>query len=89
MRVRACVDGDNPFLAAGTEVRGHEFHYSRLHGDDAAPDTVMRVCRGVGTGGGRDGIRVGNVVATYTHIHALGTPEWAGGLVRAAEEGAR
>jgi len=27
---------------------------------------------------------VGNVVATYMHLHALGTPEWAAGIVRAA-----
>jgi hypothetical protein len=37
-------------------------------------------------GEARDGIQVGNIVATYTHLHALGTPAWAPALVRAAWE---
>ena len=83
--VRARIDRSNPFLPVGAELVGHEFHYSRLQDHDSAlPPTVLRVERGVGVGAGRDGIQVGNVVATYTHLHALGTPEWAPGLVRAA-----
>ena len=33
---------------------------------------------------GRDAIVAGNVWASYTHLHALATPEWAAGLVSAA-----
>jgi len=40
--------------------------------------------RGVGIAKDRDGILYKNVLATYTHIHALGAPEWAGALVRNA-----
>jgi cobyrinic acid a,c-diamide synthase len=80
--VAARVDGANPFIAAGTHLAGHEFHYSRL-ADRGTADTVLAMERGVGLGNGRDGLRVGNVVATYTHLHALGTPEWALGLVQA------
>jgi cobyrinic acid a,c-diamide synthase len=40
--------------------------------------------RGVGIYGDRDGILHKNVLATYTHIHALGNPGWASALVRNA-----
>jgi cobyrinic acid a,c-diamide synthase len=40
--------------------------------------------RGVGIEKDKDGILYRNVLATYTHIHALGTPEWAEALVRNA-----
>jgi cobyrinic acid a,c-diamide synthase len=82
--VQASVDAPNPFLPQGMALRGHEFHYSRLRDDPLAEPTVLRLQRGVGVGRGRDGIRVGNIIASYMHIHALGTPEWAPGLMRAA-----
>jgi cobyrinic acid a,c-diamide synthase len=40
--------------------------------------------RGVGIDKDRDGILYKNVLATYTHIHAIGTPGWAGALIRRA-----
>jgi cobyrinic acid a,c-diamide synthase len=40
--------------------------------------------RGVGFAAGRDGLVYKNVLAMYTHIHALGTPQWAPGLIAAA-----
>ena len=86
--VRARVDGANPFFAEGTELRGHEFHYSRLRDSDEDLSTVLDIERGIGVGGGRDGIRAGSVVAGYTHLHALGAPNWADGVVMAAR-GAR
>ncbi len=77
------VDRANPFLPEGSVFRGHEFHYSRLRPGDEVGETVFAVERGTGLGGGRDGIRVNNVVAGYTHLHALGVPEWAPGFVAA------
>jgi len=78
------VDRENPFYAPGTALRGHEFHYSRVvsAGEDA--NLVFDVRRGAGSLAGRDGIVVGNVLATYLHIHSLGSPEWAPALVRRA-----
>ena len=81
--VAARVEAENPFLAVGTRLTGHEFHYSRLSSPPGV-DTVLAMERGVGVGQGRDGLRLGNVVATYTHLHALGAPEWAPSLVEAA-----
>ena len=83
--VRAQVDVANPFLAEGTDICGHEFHYSRLQDNTINIQTVLKLQRGVGVGQGRDGIQVGNVVATYTHVHALGMPQWAAGLVAATQ----
>jgi cobyrinic acid a,c-diamide synthase len=80
------VDRPNPFLPVGARLVGHEFHYSRIAAGAQLPETVLSVERGVGLGQGRDGLAVGNVVATYLHLHALGTPEWAPALVRAALE---
>ena len=83
--VMARVDRPTPFLPEGTVFRGHEFHYSRLRDDQLGKiETTIELERGVGLGGGRDGIHVGNVIATYMHLHALGVPEWAQSVVDAA-----
>ncbi len=82
--VQARTERSNPFLAEGTELCGHEFHYSCLMEEPNQVPTVFRLTRGVGVGRGRDGLQVGNTVASYTHLHALATPSWAGGLVKAA-----
>jgi len=84
--VQASVDRDNPFFEAGTKLRGHEFHYSCLEGMDPGLKTALSLRRGEGLGGGRDGIVANQVLAAYTHLHALGAPQWAESLVRAAVE---
>ncbi len=79
------VEGENPYFDVGTEIRGHEFHYSRvLDWTGNENDLVFHMKRGVGITKDRDGIVYKNVLATYTHIHALGTPGWAGALIRNA-----
>ncbi len=82
--VQARVDKTNPFIAEGAELRGHEFHYSRVREQTGELETVLQLQRGIGVGDARDGIRAGSVVAAYTHLHASGTPEWAKALVRAS-----
>jgi len=79
------VEGQNPYYDVGTEIRGHEFHYSRVSNwSGGKNDLVFRMKRGAGIDKDRDGILYKNVLATYTHVHALGTPGWAGALVRNA-----
>ncbi len=79
------VSGGNPYFPAGTEIRGHEFHYSHvLEFRGKAEDMVFSMKRGKGIREKKDGLCYKNVLATYTHIHALGTPEWAAALVRNA-----
>ena len=79
------IDAKNPFLPEGFVLAGHEFHYSRPRQGVDQLNTVVALDRGVGVGLGRDGVHNRNVVATYTHLHALGTPDWAPALVRAAQ----
>ena len=87
--VLAQVDTPNQFLPEGTKIFGHEFHYSSLLNGWGDLETVFAVQRGVGLGNGRDAVRMKGVLATYTHLHALATPEWARGLVNAARGAAK
>jgi cobyrinic acid a,c-diamide synthase len=80
------VDRENAFYPVGTELEGHEFHYSRVAQGAGRANTAMAVARGAGCFAGRDGLAFRNVLASYLHVHALGTPAWADGLVRAARE---
>ena len=45
---------------------------------------AFNVKRGHGIIDGKDGICYKNVLAAYTHLHAIGAPEWAEGMVRCA-----
>ncbi|WP_123289832.1 cobyrinate a,c-diamide synthase [Desulfosoma caldarium] len=75
---------DTPFFQAGTELRGHEFHYSRVVDVNGPLEWAFRIKKGFGVLEGRDGVCYKNVLATYTHIHAMGCAVWAPGLVEAA-----
>ena len=80
------ISADNPFYTLGTVLKGHEFHYSRVIDGEIEGRThfsfLMR--RGQGIMDKMDGLCYKNVLATYTHLHALGSPEWADGLVSQA-----
>ena len=79
------VDRKNPYFDVGDEIRGHEFHYSKVLAFNGNPDDlVFHMQRGSGIINGRDGARYKSTLATYTHTHALGTPTWARALVRNA-----
>ena len=81
------VDRQNPYFEVGTKLRGHEFHYSKvLEWNGEAEDLTFKVERGTGLVDKRDGVCYKNVLATYTHIHALGFPCWADGVVRRSRE---
>jgi cobyrinic acid a,c-diamide synthase len=74
------------FLDNGVIIRGHEFHYSRIVNLDVLPPMAYHVTRGGGINGRGDGLVYKNVLAAYTHIHSLGTPEWASSMVKKAHE---
>lgn len=80
----ATIDRDNPFFVRGTELKGHEFHYSHIVSGKDLERTVLDVSRGTGCGDGRDGIVKGRVWASYLHLHAFGTQDWAEGLLNTA-----
>jgi cobyrinic acid a,c-diamide synthase len=78
---------DNPFFELGQELRGHEFHYTRVESYSAEDTTfAFNVHRGFGFDGEHDGVCRYNVLASYTHVHALGTESWAPAVVEAAKE---
>ena len=79
------VEANNPYYKIGTEIRGHEFHYSNvLKWDGNEKDLAFRLTRGSGLINNKDGVVLKNILATYTHIHALGTPAWAEAIIRNA-----
>lgn len=78
----------NPFFQPGCSLRGHEFHHSRLVNMDGDLPTAYQLLRGNGFGNQRDGVVYGSVLASYTHLHAGGSPEWAPSLVGAARRNA-
>jgi cobyrinic acid a,c-diamide synthase len=80
------VRRDNPYFKEGTVLRGHEFHYSYV------VDAPWKYCyfaftlkRGRGIKDGMDGICYKSVLGTYTHLHALGGPEWVDGMIKVAK----
>ena len=78
-----CVN-NNPFFARGAVLKGHEFHYSRIVGDESAVPFVFRLEKGHGIVAGWDGMCYKNVLANYSHIHAVGNADWADAMIRRA-----
>jgi len=72
---------DTLFGPTGTQIRGHEFHYS----DVEMPKTVARCYRLSRRGGeplGVEGYRINNVLGSYVHLHFGSNPRVAEELVR-------
>jgi len=83
--IRVEVNAANPFYPVGTVLTGHEFHYSHVTPIEGATCSyAFRVLRGHGVDRVRDGICTANVLGTYVHVHALGTPAWAEGVLKRA-----
>jgi len=70
-----------PWMDAGEQVRGHEFHYSAVEVDDDAAPAWRLAARGTEREGG---VAVGGVQAGYLHVHWAAHPELAARFVRAA-----
>jgi cobyrinic acid a,c-diamide synthase len=66
-----------PGGADGGELRGHEFHHSSLENLPAGLEFAWQVRRGQGIDGQRDGLRVHNLVASYTHLRSAAGAGWA------------
>jgi cobyrinic acid a,c-diamide synthase len=83
--VIAEVTAENPVFPRGLTIRGHEFHHSSLRGAEGL-SFAYEMKRGQGVRGRYDGVVIKNLLASYVHVHALGTPEWATGFVSLARE---
>ena len=60
----------------GNCVRGHEFHYSSLDGLPADTRYAWQVQRGHGVNGQSDGIVLGNLLASYSHLRNAAGAAW-------------
>ncbi|MHB8858725.1 MAG: cobyrinate a,c-diamide synthase [Thermoleophilia bacterium] len=81
------AEGGSGWFAPGLKIRGHEFHYSEVIGlDTAKTGFAYRVLRGTGVDKNHDGILYRNVLASYTHLHSLGSEGWAEGFVEFVEK---
>ena len=79
------VTGGNPLFPQGSILRGHEFHHSSFIPSEDL-EYAYRIRRGHGIQGASDGIVYKNLFASYVHLHALGTPEWAPAFVALASK---
>ncbi|MBV9356635.1 MAG: cobyrinate a,c-diamide synthase [Chloroflexi bacterium] len=68
----------SPLGPAGTRLRGHEFHYSRIE-----PSGDALEVRGL-HGGGRGGYATPTLLASYVHVHLAGQAHLAEAFVRSA-----
>ena len=83
----AMAERGSVFYPQGETVLGHEFHYSVCLDDRGKPgDSTMKMVRGKGVLGDRDGLLYKNTFAGYNHIHALSVPEWGDRFVKAAAD---
>jgi len=78
---RATIRVASPLGPAGTEVRGHEFHYSALDPPGNDLDWTGRA------GAGRAGFAGSGLLASYVHVHMGAAPVLAERLVAACSAG--
>ncbi len=70
---------DAPWLAASPArptIPAHEFHYASLENLDPTLRFAYKVVRGEGLGAGRDGIVLGNLLASFCHLRATAANPW-------------
>lgn len=87
--VVAHVTQTNPFFPVNTLLRGHEFHHSRIANSDEILPLAYHLKRGSGIHEHHDAVVYKNVLASYTHLHADGSPLWADAVVLRARNYAR
>jgi cobyrinic acid a,c-diamide synthase len=97
--IKTVLKGHEFHYSRVLEIDGHDTHM-KPHFSKGRYDSIPRgqggfseqiymafkVKRGKGIKDGLDGICYKNVLATYTHLHALGCPEWADGMIKCASD---
>jgi cobyrinic acid a,c-diamide synthase len=72
------------FLREGETIRGHEFHYSVWEGrPDDLPPAYFLLPRSEAGAARPEGAQVGNLWASYVHVHLAAKPELAARFVAA------
>ncbi|MFZ5631812.1 MAG: cobyrinate a,c-diamide synthase [Bacillota bacterium] len=80
--VTALTLKDNILARSGRRIRGHEFHYSVMHGLNQ-PDHAYLLAKEGEEDPRPDGYACGSLLASYLHIHFAGCPEEARNFVEA------
>ena len=62
--------------AAAGRIPAHEFHYASLENLGPGLRFAYKVARGTGIGAGRDGIVLGNLLASFCHLRATAANPW-------------
>ena len=70
-----------PATTSGRVLPAHEFHYASLENLPEASSYAYEVVRGHGIDGRRDGLVLGNTLATFAHQRDVGANRWAGRFV--------
>ena len=73
--VQAATLSGGLFGPAGTELRGHEFHWSSLVENEELWPQIFEVCDADGKNRRTAGLRKSNVWASYIHLHFASNPE--------------
>jgi cobyrinic acid a,c-diamide synthase len=76
-------DRDLPLGPGGMRLRGHEFHYSEIVGNQRAARTVYRVTDRAGREKAREGYLAGRTLGSYFHLHFASCPSSAASFVAA------
>lgn len=64
-----------------TAIPAHEFHHAALENIDPSCRFAYRMRRGFGVDGARDGIVVGNLLASFSHLRDTSRHHWASRFV--------
>ena len=82
-----------PAAPAGrARLHAHEFHYASLENLDPSLRFAYKVLRGTGISRGRDGIVIGNLLASFSHLRSTADNPWVDrflSFVRAQRAGPR
>lgn len=76
----------NPYYKTGQVLHGHEFHYSHVLAMSEKDGVyfAFKMKKGEGIMNKKDGLCYKNVLATYSHLHALGAGKWVAGFITVA-----
>ena len=74
---------ESPLGPAGTRVRGHEYHYSRMTLPDEPPERIYRMADRQGIKPLEEGFLAGRTLGSYVHLHWGSNPAAAEALVAA------
>ena len=72
---------ESPLGPRGTEVKGHEFHYSRIQQVATSPETVYAMKDRKAATKREEGFLRMNVLGSYVHLHWGSNPRVAGNFV--------